>query len=364
MPPAPLSPLFHPGAPLLLTALLLLPATTRGAPDPSPPPTTGKEIWIGKAELQRLPTSGPAWEALLEASRNPATRPRLSDQEDMTNVWVLAKALVHARTGDPRLRQEVIEACLAAMGTEEGARSLAIGRELGSYVLAADLVGLPPEADARFRPWLQTMLGTDFQGRTIRSTQEDRPNNWGLHAGATRTAIARYLGDQGELERAAKVFKGYLGDRIAYAEFRYGALDWQANPRQPVGINGVGALIRGHDVDGVLPDDQRRCCKGFTWPPPHENYVYEGLQGALATAVMLHRAGYDVWNWGDRALFRAFRWLHTVADFPAKGDDTWQPHVINHYYGTDFPAPVPSRPGKSVGYTDWTHGPEVPYQPR
>jgi hypothetical protein len=28
---------------------------------------------------------------------------------------------------------------------------------------------------------------------------------------------------------------------------------------------------------------------------------------------------------------------------------------VNYYYGTAFPAPVPSRPGKNVGFTDWTH---------
>ena len=49
-------------------------------------------------------------------------------------------------------------------------------------------------------------------------------------------------------------------------------------------------------------------------------YVYEGLQGAL---------------------LRAFRWLHEQADYPAEGDDTWMPHVINRVYRTDFPAPVP-----------------------
>ena len=59
----------------------------------------------------------------------------------------------------------------------------------------------------------------------------------------------------------------------------------------------------------------------------------------------------------DRALLRAFRWLHDQADYPADGDDTWQPHVINHYYGTDFPAQVPASPGKGVGWTDWTLGP-------
>jgi len=29
---------------------------------------------------------------------------------------------------------------------------------------------------------------------------------------------------------------------------------------------------------------------------------------------------------------------------------------VNKYYGTGFPAPVPSRPGKNMGFTDYTHG--------
>ena len=58
----------------------------------------------------------------------------------------------------------------------------------------------------------------------------------------------------------------------------------------------------------------------------------------------------------NRALLRAFRWLHDEADFPAEGDDTWLPHLVNDAYGTTFPAPVPSRPGKAMGFSDWTHG--------
>jgi len=107
-------------------------------------------------------------------------------------------------------------------------------------------------------------------------------------------------------------------------------------------------------VDGVLPDDQRRSgC--FSWPPPKENYVYEGLQGALAQAIILSRQGYDVWNWRDKALLRAFQWLDQEARFPATADDSWQPHLVNFYYRTAFPAPIPSSPGKNVGWTDWTH---------
>ncbi len=41
----------------------------------------------------------------------------------------------------------------------------------------------------------------------------------------------------------------------------------------------------------------------------------------------------------DKALLRAYTWLYQEADFPAKGDDTWQPHVVNYYYHTAFAAP-------------------------
>jgi hypothetical protein len=69
--------------------------------------------------------------------------------------------------------------------------------------------------------------------------------------------------------------------------------------------------------------------------------------------VILYRAGYDVWNWQDQAVLRAVKWLHTECSFPAGGDDTWEPHVINFFYATDFPAPTPASSGKNLGFTDW-----------
>src|SRR6185436_3561741 len=127
-----------------------------------------------------------------------------------------------------------------------------------------------------------------LDGQTLRSTHEKRPNNWGTHAGASRAAVAVYLGDQAELDRCAQVFKGWLRDRSAYAGFEYGDVSWQADPSHPVGINPRGATKSGHNIDGVLPDDQRRA-GGFTWPPPKENYVWEALQGALLAALVLER---------------------------------------------------------------------------
>jgi hypothetical protein len=321
---------------------------------PAEPASSSQGIWISRDEIMNLPMSGPAWDALVgDAQRDPGF-PNLSDQDQQNNVLVLARALVCIRTADEALCETARQAVMAAIDTENGGRTLALGRELLAYVITADLVGLDPERDAVFRSWLVGVLAEELDGRTLISTHEDRPNNWGTHAGASRAAAVIYLGDAGQLHRVASVFKGYLGDRTSYAGFRYGELSWQVDPTLPVGINPVGSLIEGHDVDGVAPDDQRRAGT-FSWPPPKSIYAWEALQGAVAQAVVLHRAGYDVWNWEDQALRRAVAWLHAEGDYPAEGDDTWLPHLVNHYYGTQFPAPVPSRPGKNVGYTDWTH---------
>jgi alginate lyase len=316
----------------------------------------GGGIWIDPARLATLPTSGPAWENLLAAAKQPSGAPNLSDMRDPTNVRVLAKALVYARTGEQRYRSEVQTACRAAIGTEAGGSTLALGRELAAYVLAADLVGgLPGDDESRFRSWLRDVRHRKLRGGTLIETHERRPNNWGTHAGASRAAVAAYLGETEDLARVARIFRGWLGDRSAYAGFRYRALWWQADPEIPVGINPSGSRRAGHSIDGVLPDDQRRSGP-FRWPPPHENYVYGALQGALVQAVILDRAGYDVWEWQDRALLRAFRWLYTEAAYPARGDDSWEPHLINFYYPKALlPAPVPTEPGKNAGWTDWTH---------
>ncbi len=312
-------------------------------------------IWLARAELAALPMEGPAWEGMVREAQLDAEAPDLSDQDERTNVRILAKALVAARTGDGDLRYQVIDAVHAVIGTEKGARTLAVGRKLIAYIIAADLVRLPPEEDARFRTWLRALLDTKLHGQSLRSTHEERPNNWGTHAGASRAAIAAYLGDDSEMKRTAQVFKGWLGDAQSWSGFEFGERAWQSDSRQLVGINPKGATRDGHSIDGVLPDDQRRA-GGFAWPPPQENYVYGALQGALAQAVILHRAGYDVWEWQDRALLRAFAWLRDEANYPPTGDDTWLSPLIDHYYATSFWDGTPTEPGKNVGWTDWTHG--------
>ncbi|NUM65112.1 hypothetical protein HUU39_07510 [candidate division KSB1 bacterium] len=119
--------------------------------NPAGLPAQSTGIWISAAELAPLPTAGPAWENLKAAAEVESGRPNLADQNDRTNVCVLAKALVYARTQEERHRQEVIAACRQIMGSEEGGRVLALGRELAAYVIAADLVTLPSNDDHNFR---------------------------------------------------------------------------------------------------------------------------------------------------------------------------------------------------------------------
>jgi hypothetical protein len=329
---------------------------------PLPPRTTG--IWISPAEVLHLPMAGPAWDNLLHEASRPCGVVDLADQEQSTNTCIFAKALVFVRTGVTSYRDDVVQSIMQIVGrgTYVG-RALSLGRELGTYVVAADLIGLntfAPTLDASFRAELRSLRTTLTSGASpnLIECNEKRPNNWGAHCGATRAAIAVYLDDAEDLARTAQVFKGYLGDRSSYAGFVFDGpasdLTWQCNPTRPVGINPARCTRSGTLLDGVLPDDQRRA-GSYVWPAPQENYVWEALQGLLAQAVILHRAGYPVWGWEDRALLRASRWLHDVNRFPAANDDTWLPHILNRHYGTSFPVSATTRPGKNYGFTDWTH---------
>lgn len=351
-----------------------LEAAQGDGPVPSPLPRGSTEgdrlegIWMDPEKVASLPREGPAWRNLQEQAESPCPPPNLSDRDSTANTCVMAKALVYARTGRADVRAGVVDA-LAHLAASDGyrGRALALGRNLAAYALAADLVGIPedfPALDALLRNRFRELREVETPGAAsdLVDCHERRPNNWGTHCGASRAAVAAYLGDRQEMRRVARVFRGWLGDRSSYAGFTFGGPygerdhSWECDPERPVGINPKGCTRQGHNIDGVLPDDQRRGGP-FTWPPPRERYVWEALQGALVQAVILHRAGYDPFEWEDRALLRAVRWLHEEADFPADRGNTWQPHVINHHYGTSFPAPTPSRPGKNVGWTDWTHGP-------
>ena len=147
-------------------------------------------------------------------------------------------------------------------------------------------------------------------------------------------------------------------------------------------IGGTGTCT-SYDIDGVVPDDQRRLrgnvtSPGFQWPPNCQPYVYESLQGATVAATILQRydpVNYAAWDWGNHALERAYVWLNSVAkgadgnfctvtNPSAEGDDDlWSPWLVNYYEGTSFTAPAGGKPGKGMGFTAWTHAGPAPACP-
>ncbi len=346
------------GLELLVAIAIINPqaAVSPGSLTPDQADAAANPVLVSRAALASLPTSGAAWQQVLSwANASPGT-PKIADQDDDTELHALAKALVYARTGDTADRTGAISIIKAAVGTESGGRTLALGRNLPAYVIAADLVGLStvdPAYDSNtFRPWLRSLLTKNLDGLTLVETHEKRPNNWGTHAGAARVAIAAYLDDNTELARAATVFRGWLGDRSAYAGFSFGSTEWQCDPSAPVAVDAQGCSRSGIALDGALPDEMRRG-GGLKWPPSSTDYPWEALQGAMLQASLLSAAGYDVWSWSDNALLRAVKFLYDRADWPATHDDEWQTWLIDAHYGTKYRVPAPARLGKNFGFTDW-----------
>jgi hypothetical protein len=361
------------------------PGTTSPTNTPAPPPPTSG-IWISSSEIAALPSSGTAWNNLITwANKTPndmdndGVRYDLDDQDSDGNVITLARALSYARTGNSSHRDGVIDATrvIVNSGNYNG-RALALGRELGAYVIAADIINLQaldPALDSLFRSkltYLRSVITTE--AGSLIQCHENRPNNWGTMCGGSRAAVSAYLNDTTDLVRIAQVFKGWLGDRSSYSGFSYGELTWQANTSLPVGINGLDTTKRFSDgvtrsVDGIIPDDMRRCsgCSGSypIYPLPYEDYVYGALNGATMQAEILYRLGHPVYEWQNQALLRTFEWLHSPVwenntDFRADGrgntaNDKNPVWIINKNYGTSFYHESGIAASEIMGFSDWTH---------
>lgn len=331
-------------------------------------------ILTSAQEIALLPTTGDAWNNMKARADTSYVIPDLSDQEDDVNTDTLARAFVYTRIGGQNYKDMVIQAIADLPGTEAGARTLAIGREIGAYIVCADLVGLPPSNEATFRAYVTNLLLNQFfsggGGGYVHITHKIRPNNWGTHACFAMLALARYINDATLWDTHLKVFHGWTGyHNPPYSvSDGYNAFDWdndvswqasQANnnPALFCGISPVGSTIQGHNTDGVLPEDQRRQ-GSFNWPPAQENYAYEAMQGIIAGAIVAHRAGYTPFQWENQAIRRAYIWLRDQANFNATGDDRWQMWAANKYYNTtEFAAGTPASAGKNLAWFDWLYGP-------
>lgn len=346
----------------LLLPTLLLPISGAAAGE-------GGTLIMNQSELSTRPTSGAAWDALVVVARGSYGTPDLTDQDNQHGVRLFAGALVAARLGDSALKARVRDGIMAAIGTERVGSdnsTLALGRQLSAYVLAADVIDLAGSDDATFRSWLGAIRTKILGGHSIWDslvrTHELSANNWGAFAGASRVAASLYLGDAADVDKAAKVLRGFLGEHAAYAGFRdFGsdALSWSCNVSGATPIN-PACTKSGIDVDGAIIEDIARG-GSLRWPPGEsgQSYTLESLQGLILQAELLSRAGYSSWDWSSQALKRAARFVTRYSGWNRSSVDRHVPWLLNERYGLGLPTEAAGM-GRGFGFTDWLYGPTEP----
>ena len=300
-------------------------------------------LWTSPEELSGQPMAGCEWKRVHRAAaKATAEGATVSENNSNNNVDILAAAIVYARTGDESYRKTVVAANekLVAAGKPPG-KSLPWAREIGAYVLAADLVGYRTEA---YETWLRNLaeVWRAEDGRTLIEMFRERPNNWGTMAFGALSAIYAYLGDQARLlEVRSHWQRSVEGPVPAGVEFRKD-LSWHQDPDRPLLINPAGARKENLVIDGIVPDDMRRN-GSFSNPPPkpETSYHWETLQGMVMAARILERQCMPIWSIGDKALYRAVHVLQTIwgaqdRSYRASGDDLWMLPFVDQAYGTDW----------------------------
>lgn len=310
-------------------------------------------LWLTEQEILALPASGPAWDAVKAAADSLSGKADIDNQDEKQGEKCLAAALCARKLNNTAYHDKAATLLRSAPESENGGRTLALGRNLAAYVIAAAEIEFREPA---FVNWLAKVRTETLSGMTLVSTHEKRANNWGTASGASRIAAAVYLEDDVDLARAARVMKGWLGDRAAYSGFDFGDLAWQADPKAPVGINPKGATRNGINVDGCLPDDQRRT-GGLTANPPAGNYVRAAISHSYVSATLLWNHGIDVFSVSDEALRRAVVFFTQRAKGKFDSDDGWAISLIEWAYpGLEAGADAPGSVGKTMAWTAWTHG--------
>ena len=346
--------------------------TTSDPPSTLPNTSSDDYLLMPRSELLSLSTSSSAWSALKKVADGSWGSADLCNQDTKHGAKALAGALVFARTGNSSYYTKTRNAIMSAMGTERSdCNMLSIARQLGSYVLAADFIKLAGSDDSNFRSWLSKMRTRSFsfhsRWQVLIDTHADANNNWGSFAGASRIAASLYLGDTSDVAAAAKVVRGFFGDRSAYSGFRSLSLSevpWTCSGSSTnyTPINPACTKL-GINLDGAIVGDVYRDGKGRIWPVGSTGigYTLESLQGLTLQTELLARNGYGAaWGWSNSALRRA---AGLVTRNGKAGGPSWNyssvsyhvPWLLNFRYGLNLPTKS-AGVGRIFGYTDWLYG--------
>ena len=197
-----------------------------------------------------------------------------------------------------------MDAITSAIGTKEGARWLAIGRNLGSYVIAADVLGV------RSGPIYEWLAG--FLTRTLTANNTDEQvvaDNWSSGSNASAqmgfvtAALCVYTNESTRLASSWEGYRRYCAIVRALVEASNSDV-WQLVPSDPVGIQDKGAAKTGCRLDGAIGNDMSRGGDDVCSPTWTQN-SWVGLEGAVPAALVFARAGYPAWEVADAAIRRA-----------------------------------------------------------
>lgn len=337
-----------------------------------------QRIWLTKAEIMALPTSGSAWTNVKAVADSALGTPDVDCQSNNHDVKTYAVALVATRTGLASYKTKARDAIAVAMTSDKdtwncaGTRSAGLGRNLATYVIAADVLNLAtvdPALDTKFRTWIRGLLTKPDGSWTVQSLADKRPSNVGTMSAASATAVAAYLNDTTLLAKMAREFKGWLGDRTSYTGFSTpadGTTNWLVDPTQPRYVSPYGGVLKslGRSLDGALPAEMVRGGSP-TWCPGKTDYPWAALSGTYVEAELLYRAGYvDVYQAQNNAIMRTMDFLHRLSvecsgtwSFPTHHSYNWMPWFINFAYNTNYPKKAlnTSDLGFNMSFTDWTH---------
>jgi hypothetical protein len=336
-------------------------------------------MWISSAELMSLPTSGAAWDKMRTVAYGSWGTADLKNQDNKHAINTLAGALTYARTGDASLRSKVKSAILAAKHSLDQSSEwqttngvLATGRQLGAYVISADLIDLKnydAAADLEFRLWLAsirtTTIGTHGRWNNLTYTCENAAGNWNTFACASRIAASIYLGDTADVDRAANIIRAFFGERAyyptnapgvnGYFEHTAGYLpSWACADSTWKGID-PSCTKSGISINGTLVEDASRgggCC---VLQGDGIMYSWEALQGLFVSTELLYRTGRygNPYGWSSQGLKRSLDFMQR-SNWGVTNVAKYVPWIANARYGTNYPT-TSNATGRLMSWGDWLY---------
>jgi hypothetical protein len=355
----------------LLVAIAALAILVPIAASPPPADAATDYILMSRSALMKRPVSGTPWRNLKSVADSSLGTPNLCDQNSRHHLRTLAAALVYARTGRSTYGTKARNGVMAAIKTQRTGcnnATLALGRQLTAYVLAADFANLSGTPNTTFRNWLRTIRRKDIGGHSIWDslvhTHMRSASNWGAYAGAARIAADVYLGDRTDLRQAQLVTRGFLGDRAAYRfwdKLSSEAKSWACSTTSWTPVNRwcrrAGMLVDGVVIADVGRGGSRR------WPPGDTGIQYQldSIQGLGLQVELLYQNGYpNAWRWSSGALKRM---AMVVNRSKAAGGMGWNetqaarqmPWLLDRRLKMKIPRAY-SGMGRAIGFTDWLWG--------